>query len=180
MNSIINLATTDVNKSTVVVHKDGADFDVPLNNIKDIFTILMAPGILSNVPNYLPYTEYAGDLSSSGNGFQVSTFYNNLTTGLSFTYLTTGIYFFYDVGQPDFFAVNWLIHFEITNATVVTTTSGSDSRYEFRVKQSAETVNSQTYNGIVIEVYKFTRAVPEGVLFDIDFNHSKFLIRKYK
>jgi hypothetical protein len=44
MNSIINLTTTDVNKSTVVVHKDGADFDVPINNL------ILAPAKIITLP----------------------------------------------------------------------------------------------------------------------------------
>jgi len=59
MNSIINLTTTDVNKSTVVVHKDGADFDVPLTNIlgESFFSQKQVSGAIEENPYILDFSK---------------------------------------------------------------------------------------------------------------------------
>jgi hypothetical protein len=44
MNSTINLIQQDVSKSTVVVHKDGADVNVPINNL------ILAPAKIITLP----------------------------------------------------------------------------------------------------------------------------------
>ena len=56
MNSIINLTGTDVNKSTVVVHKDGADFDVPLTSVVGDFAVKQVSESTSSSPYILDFS----------------------------------------------------------------------------------------------------------------------------
>ena len=65
MNSIINLISTDVNKSTVVVHKDGADFDVPIFNMFD--TVLPLSLNPTNVSNGLGLKFYLFSIDNNDN-----------------------------------------------------------------------------------------------------------------
>jgi hypothetical protein len=88
MNSIINLTSTDVNKSTVVVHKDGADFDVPVVN--------MFQTMAKTSPSYeylVPVYEYSACISSSSSGLNVQkVIKNTLGNNVTFTRTAVGSY----------------------------------------------------------------------------------------
>jgi hypothetical protein len=79
MNSIINLISTDANKSTVVVHKDGADFDVPVKNMFDAVLPVLDPVV---VCNGLGLKFLTGELTNSDNFLALAGNYNTTTFSL--------------------------------------------------------------------------------------------------
>jgi hypothetical protein len=123
MNSTINLISTDVNNSTVVVHKDGADFDVPVKNMFDTVLPSSLPSSLNptNVSNGLGLKFYLFTITNADNFLGVSGVYNNTNLGpLVSEDLNVIDPINYAQGEWGLFAstsISDKIYFTITNAT---------------------------------------------------------------
>jgi hypothetical protein len=81
MNSIINLTSTDANKSTVVVHKDGADFNVPIVNMVQTSTY---PGA--------DFYQYSAFITSTPSGITVNKVIKNTIGTVNFSRTDEGSY----------------------------------------------------------------------------------------